>query len=114
MWGTDRSTEALLLILSLLLLLVPRSARIAWGAAYLGSGAIGLMFLRAQADGFALTLWTLLVVWATDIGAYFAGRSIGGPKIAPAISPSKTWAGLIGGMIAATLFAFALHVEDSR
>ncbi len=45
----------------------------------------------------------LAAVIATDIGAYFAGRMIGGPKIAPAISPSKTWAGLIGGMTAAAL-----------
>ena len=43
-------------------------------------------------------------VVATDIGAYFTGRAIGGPKIAPAISPSKTWAGLVGGMLAAGLF----------
>ena len=38
-----------------------------------------------------------------DVGAYFAGRTIGGPKIAPAISPSKTWAGLLGGVIGATI-----------
>jgi phosphatidate cytidylyltransferase len=48
-------------------------------------------------------VWLLLVVWTTDIGAYFAGRSIGGPKLAPRISPGKTWAGLVGGMAAAGL-----------
>src|SRR5690606_39971371 len=42
----------------------------------------------------------------TDTGAYFAGRAIGGPKIAPAISPSKTWAGLAGGMVASALWVF--------
>jgi phosphatidate cytidylyltransferase len=51
--------------------------------------------------GFALALWTLAIVWATDIGAYFAGRAIGGPKLAPVISPNKTWAGLFGGMVLA-------------
>ena len=50
-----------------------------------------------------LVIFPVLIVIATDVGAYFSGRSIGGPKIAPAISPSKTWAGLIGGMIAAGL-----------
>jgi phosphatidate cytidylyltransferase len=52
-----------------------------------------------------LVIWLLLVIWATDIGAYFAGRSIGGPKLAPRISPKKTWAGLFGGMVAAAAVA---------
>lgn len=45
------------------------------------------------------------VVIATDVGAYFAGRMIGGPKIAPKISPSKTWAGLLGGMLCASIWS---------
>jgi phosphatidate cytidylyltransferase len=48
-------------------------------------------------------------VIGTDVGAYFAGRSIGGPKIAPKISPSKTWSGLVGGMIGAGLFMNAVQ-----
>jgi phosphatidate cytidylyltransferase len=55
-------------------------------------------------DGIALVLWALIVTWATDIGAYFAGRAFGRTKLAPTISPNKTVAGLIGGMAAATLF----------
>jgi phosphatidate cytidylyltransferase len=50
-----------------------------------------------------------LVIWATDIGAYFSGKMIGGPKIAPAISPNKTWAGLIGGIISAMIVAYLVN-----
>ena len=52
---------------------------------------------------FDLVFWLMLVTWATDIFAYFAGRAIGGPKLAPRISPNKTWAGLIGGMAGAAV-----------
>jgi phosphatidate cytidylyltransferase len=54
------------------------------------------------------TFWAMALVWACDSAAYFAGRAIGGPRLAPAISPNKTWAGFLGGMAGATLFAFAL------
>jgi phosphatidate cytidylyltransferase len=102
-WGTDRATVAFLLIMSLLLAMVPQCGKIALGLAYTGTASIGLLFLREQPHGFGLALWALGLVWATDIGAYFAGRMIGGPKLAPSISPNKTWAGLIGGVIAAAI-----------
>jgi phosphatidate cytidylyltransferase len=76
------------------------------GLLYAGLPAIALIWLRNQPDGFALVMWTMGLVWATDILAYFAGRAIGGPKIWPAISPNKTWAGLFGGMVGAALFSF--------
>ena len=75
--------------------------------------AVSLLWIRERAEyegigtGFDLLIWVFLVVWSTDIGAYFAGRSIGGPKLAPSISPSKTIAGLIGGVISAALMAGA-------
>ena len=101
LWGTDRATLALLLIGAMAMALFPKAALTAVGVGYIGTAAISILFLREQPLGFALALWTLAIVWATDIGAYFAGRAIGGPKLAPKLSPNKTWAGLIGGMTAA-------------
>jgi phosphatidate cytidylyltransferase len=82
-----------------------------WGAGwYIGGfiyallAALSLLWIRDRADqGIELVLWVFIVVWMTDIGGYFTGRAIGGPKLAPAISPGKTWAGLYGGVAAATL-----------
>ena len=72
------------------------------GVAYAGLPGLALLWLRRDAgDGLTLLVWMLLVVWATDIGAYFVGRAIGGPKLVPRLSPKKTWAGLIGGMVCA-------------
>ena len=73
------------------------------GVVYLGLACLAFQWLRVP--GRDLVIWLLLVIWATDIGAYFAGRSIGGPKLAPRISPKKTWAGLFGGMVAAAAVA---------
>ena len=66
--------------------------------------ALALLWIRERAPhDMLLLLWVFIVTWSTDIGAYFAGRAIGGPKLAPTLSPNKTWAGLIGGMMAAAL-----------
>lgn len=70
--------------------------------------ALCLLWLRDRApSGFYVVLWVFIVTWSTDIGAYFAGRAIGGPKLAPSISPNKTIAGLVGGMISAALAGYA-------
>ena len=67
--------------------------------------ALALLWIRERSPvGLELLLWVFITTWSVDIGAYFAGRTIGGPRLAPAISPNKTWAGLIGGMLAAALF----------
>ena len=70
--------------------------------------ALALLWIRERDDqGLALLLWTFIVTWATDIGAYFAGRSFGKRKLAPLISPNKTVEGLFGGIVAASLFGGA-------
>lgn len=68
------------------------------GPLYIGLPCLALLVLRAK-FGFAATAWVFAMIWATDIGAYAFGRGIGGPKLAPRISPNKTWAGLLGGML---------------
>lgn len=81
-------------------------ARMFWllgGAIYVGLACFSLMLFSAPFFGMTPAIMLIAGVIGTDIGAYFAGRSIGGPKIAPRISPSKTWSGLLGGMIGAGL-----------
>jgi phosphatidate cytidylyltransferase len=78
------------------------AAWLAAGVVYIGLAGVGLIWLRDAGDaGRANVLFVVLVVWASDIGAYLAGRMIGGPRLAPAISPNKTWSGGAGGLIAA-------------
>ena len=67
---------------------------------------------RDPAAGFTALMLVLLVVWATDIGGYFAGRLIGGPKLWPKVSPKKTWAGAIGGFVASLAVAAGFAAFD--
>ena len=85
-------------------------ARLIWlaaGVAYVGLAGEMLIVLRG--GGFDKVLVVVASVIATDIGAYFAGRTFGGPKIAPKISPSKTWSGLAGGILLASCMLFLLY-----
>ena len=71
----------------------------ALGTFYIGLPAVAIIALRGVADGGAeTTLWLFGTVWATDIGGYAVGRVVGGPRLAPAISPGKTWSGALGGL----------------
>lgn len=102
-------------------------SEVAWqfiGALYVGAAALAMVGVR---NGWGYLLgdgasqgygpWIVLLAFlspviAVDVGAYFAGRLIGGPKIAPSISPSKTWAGLIGGGLAASGVTIGIEVSD--
>ena len=83
------------------------------GVFYIGLPIVAFVLLREDAPwGRLAVLWCFLIVWAADICAYFAGRLIGGPKLAPSLSPKKTWAGLIGAMAGAAIASgiFALYL----
>ncbi|MET0170478.1 MAG: phosphatidate cytidylyltransferase [Aliihoeflea sp.] len=79
------------------------------GLLYAGLAGISLALLRGTGmEGFKTVVFLFVVVWATDILAYFAGKALGGPKLAPAISPGKTWSGACGGTLAALVLGMAI------
>jgi phosphatidate cytidylyltransferase len=79
-----------------------RAAWLAAGFVYLAPAAVAMVRLRhIHLVGRWDMLFLLLVIWASDIGAYLVGRLVGGPKLAPSISPGKTWSGALGGLVAA-------------
>jgi phosphatidate cytidylyltransferase len=87
------------------------------GVFYLSLPMLAMIWLRAVPQiGLTILLWLIFVVWATDIMAYFVGRQIGGRRLAPSISPGKTWAGLWGGVAGAAIVGagFALFVGPFR
>ncbi len=114
LWGVGMALAAVAVLTPALFGLVfavgARHRRLlAFGIPYVSLGSLSLIWLRDRGDtGLGLLIFLLFAIWATDIGAYAAGRSIGGPKLAPRISPKKTWAGLIGGMVSAAAFGGAV------
>jgi phosphatidate cytidylyltransferase len=91
------------------LTLAPRRAWIAGAVVYAGALAVAPIVLRLdEEDGFLAVIFLFAIVWMSDIGAYFAGRALGGPKLVPQVSPNKTWAGAVGGLLAAILAAVAV------
>ena len=83
-------------------------AILAAGLIYLAPAVLALIWMRDDAlVGRGNVLFVVLVVWASDIGAYLAGRMIGGPRLAPAVSPGKTWSGALGGLCSVALVGVA-------
>ena len=89
----------------------PRRGLRLLGVLYILPGGLALLWLRSDpVAGLGNVMFVLLVVWGSDIGAYLLGRLLGGPKLAPMISPGKTWSGAVGGLIAVLLIGWAATV----
>jgi phosphatidate cytidylyltransferase len=85
------------------------------GAVYAGIPLLAAMLLRQDhAHGFEALLFVFLVVWATDILGYFGGRRIGGPRLWLRVSPNKTWAGALSGMVGSVALAVVFAWIDGR
>ena len=99
----------LALVVGLFVVAMVSSQRRRWMAAgfvYAAAAQMASVLLRLDSQmGFVALVFVFLVVWVTDIGGYFAGRGIGGPKLWPRVSPKKTWAGAIGGFAASLAVA---------
>jgi phosphatidate cytidylyltransferase len=104
---------AALLLFAILTAALVAVRRTSWwlpaGVVYGGLTVVAMAEIRDEdLRGFVLMLFIFATVWATDILAYFVGRAIGGPKLAPRISPGKTWSGAIGGTVAAVIIGPAV------
>lgn len=111
----DNPTFALWVVLFGALFLFWKSkynVSLAFGVFYICLPIIALSYLYFVEGMISreLVLWLFFVVWATDIGAYFVGSSLKGPKILPRVSPKKTWSGLFGGVGFAMLVAYVFSI----
>lgn len=96
-----------------------KKTRMCWagfGIAYIAIPIFALAFIGLQEMAAPWLIWMLAVVWGTDVGAYGVGKIVGGPKLIPAVSPNKTWAGLVGGVLVASAtgagVAIYFHLGD--
>jgi phosphatidate cytidylyltransferase len=98
-------------VAAIVLFAATRDIWLGGGIVYAATMAISLLAIRFDLGyGLIGVIFVLAVVWATDIAAYAAGRTVGGPKLWPAVSPKKTWAGSIGGLIAAVVAGLLVAV----
>ena len=89
-------------------------AMAACGTLYALSLALAVVWLRLSASGLVAIFWLFAVVWGTDVMAYFGGRLVGGPKLWPRFSPSKTWSGFVAGVTSGGLLGLAVAPAGTR
>ena len=111
--GAPGQVVICLLFLTLVSLLIQRKMNPGFwtliGIAYIGLPILGFDLIRGSLDfGFLAVVWCMVIVWSADVMAYFFGRIIGGPKMAPRISPKKTWAGMAGAIFGAVLVSICV------
>ena len=119
--GQSNPLLALFIIAAFALFLYVKTRKqqlLSFGAIYIGLPLLSMMYIAYFSDSgegdlnysYVYILWLLFVVWATDIGGYVVGKSIGGPKLAPRISPKKTWSGLFGGMAFSAMITYGFVI----
>lgn len=108
--GPDFFALGLVGAAAIFILLSTRRPVLGLGMVYTGLPVLSLLLMREQPNGLLFTVWAMALVWMCDIGAFFVGRACGGARLAPQISPNKTWAGFVGGIVAAAAFGAVLHV----
>lgn len=113
--GNPAAVPLLIVLLLALAALAGRGRRVwaASGMAYAGMFVLSIIALRfSHPDGARALMWLFSAVWATDVFAYLGGRLVGGPKLWPRISPSKTWSGTLSGVVAGALIGSFAALRD--
>jgi phosphatidate cytidylyltransferase len=111
--GADAMAGLLVLLAGTGAMLARGGRGLAAGVPYLGVAAVALVWLRDDpVAGRWNVLFVTLVVWASDIGAYVVGRLVGGWRLAPVISPGKTWSGAVGGLLAAAAVGWVAWLRE--
>jgi len=111
-WGDPGAALAAVIAGAALVAVLDRSPRQVWrgaGVLYAGAALLAPAMLRGDREfGVLAILFLFAVVWSTDVFGYFVGRAVGGPRLAPAVSPNKTWSGAIGGALGAVAMGAAV------